>query len=67
MLVSHDLASIESVCSRAVWLHAGEVRHDGPTREVLGDYRVSSSRTCTTTGSKAAPTTTSPAAATSPW
>jgi ABC-type polysaccharide/polyol phosphate transport system ATPase subunit len=39
VLVSHDLASIESVCKRAVWLHDGEVRRDGITRDVLGDYR----------------------------
>jgi ABC-type polysaccharide/polyol phosphate transport system ATPase subunit len=40
VLVSHDLASIESVCERAVWLHDGEVRRDGGVRDVLGDYRV---------------------------
>jgi ABC-type polysaccharide/polyol phosphate transport system ATPase subunit len=39
ILVSHDLASIESVCTRSVWLQSGEVRKDGPVRDVLGDYR----------------------------
>jgi ABC-type polysaccharide/polyol phosphate transport system ATPase subunit len=39
VLVSHDLAAVESVCSRAVWLLHGDVAGDGPTRDVLGDYR----------------------------
>jgi ABC-2 type transport system ATP-binding protein len=39
VLVSHDLAAVESVTSRAVWLLDGEVASDGPTRHVLGDYR----------------------------
>ena len=39
VLVSHDLAAVESVTTRAVWLLDGEVAGDGPTREVLSDYR----------------------------
>jgi ABC-type polysaccharide/polyol phosphate transport system ATPase subunit len=39
VLVSHDLAAVESVTTRAVWLLDGAVASDGPTREVLGDYR----------------------------
>jgi ABC-2 type transport system ATP-binding protein len=40
VLVSHDLASVESVCTRVLWLNDGEVRSDGRARDVLGDYRV---------------------------
>jgi len=39
VLVSHDLAAVESVCRRGVWLLNGEVAGDGPVRDVLGDYR----------------------------
>ncbi len=39
VLVSHDLAAVESVCSRGVWLLNGEVAGDGPVRDVLGEYR----------------------------
>jgi ABC-type polysaccharide/polyol phosphate transport system ATPase subunit len=37
--VSHDLPTVEAACSRAIWLHGGEVQRDGPVREVLSDYR----------------------------
>jgi ABC-type polysaccharide/polyol phosphate transport system ATPase subunit len=37
--VSHDLATVEATCSRAVWLDYGVMRADGPVREVLSDYR----------------------------
>jgi hypothetical protein len=40
VLVSHDLASIESVCKRVLWLNDGVVQSDGLARDVLGDYRV---------------------------
>jgi ABC-type polysaccharide/polyol phosphate transport system ATPase subunit len=39
--VSHDLASVEATCDRAVWLHNGVVQSTGDVREVLGDYRAS--------------------------
>jgi ABC-type polysaccharide/polyol phosphate transport system ATPase subunit len=39
VLVSHDLAAVESVCRRGIWLLNGEVAGDGPVRDVLGDYR----------------------------
>lgn len=39
VFVSHDLAAVEAVCKRALWLHAGQVRDDGPVRDVLGNYR----------------------------
>jgi ABC-type polysaccharide/polyol phosphate transport system ATPase subunit len=39
VLVSHDLAAVESVCRRGVWLLNGEMAGDGPVRDVLGEYR----------------------------
>lgn len=37
--VSHDLATVENVCTRALWLDASQIAADGPTSMVLGDYR----------------------------
>lgn len=39
LYVSHDLATVEAMCDRAIWLDRGTVRMDGPTREVLRSYR----------------------------
>ncbi|MDR6936856.1 ABC transporter ATP-binding protein [Luteibacter sp. 3190] len=38
LFVSHDSAAILGLCSRAVWLSHGEVRMDGPSREVMERY-----------------------------
>jgi ABC-2 type transport system ATP-binding protein len=39
VFVSHDLASVESISKRGLWLRNGEVAADGPIRESLGAYR----------------------------
>ncbi len=39
VFVSHDLAAVESLCSRVIWLRQGLVEHDGPARETLTEYR----------------------------
>ena len=39
--VSHDLATVEAMCRRAVWLDRGVVRVSGPTRETVHSYRQS--------------------------
>jgi len=39
LLVSHDLASIEAMCTRGMWLEKGMLRDDGPIRDVLASYR----------------------------
>jgi ABC-2 type transport system ATP-binding protein len=39
VFVSHDLASVESISSRGIWLRNGEVAADGPVRESLAAYR----------------------------
>ena len=38
VLVSHDLHSIRRLCSRALWLDAGQIRASGPAAEVTGAY-----------------------------
>ena len=39
LYVSHDLASVEASCERAMWLSNAEVQAIGPTKEVLAMYR----------------------------
>ena len=39
VFVSHDLAAVESICNRCVFLHDGVIRNDGPIRDVLSQYR----------------------------
>ena len=39
VFVSHDLAAVEAICSRGIWLAGGEVQFDGPIRESLSGYR----------------------------
>jgi ABC-type polysaccharide/polyol phosphate transport system ATPase subunit len=38
VLVSHDLKSVASLCTRAIWLHRGKVVAEGPVGEVVGRY-----------------------------
>jgi ABC-2 type transport system ATP-binding protein len=39
LYVSHDLATVESMCQEAIWMDQGVGRAIGPTREVVGEYR----------------------------
>ncbi|HWG73757.1 MAG TPA: ABC transporter ATP-binding protein [Acidimicrobiales bacterium] len=39
VFVSHDLASVESISTRGVWLRQGIVAADGPIRDSLSAYR----------------------------
>ncbi|NUO60996.1 MAG: ABC transporter ATP-binding protein [Hamadaea sp.] len=38
-LVSHQLSTIRTTCERTLWLEAGVLRMDGPTKEVLAEYK----------------------------
>ena len=38
LFVSHNMAAVTSLCSRAVLLDSGSVVESGPTREVIGAY-----------------------------
>lgn len=39
LFVSHDLAAVQAMCERCMWLHDSVVKADGPTRDVLSHYR----------------------------
>ncbi len=39
LYVSHDLASVEASCQKAVWLSNAAVRASGPTKDVVTMYR----------------------------
>lgn len=38
VIVSHSLDSVKKLCNRAIWIHKGEVRLDGDTKEVIDEY-----------------------------
>ena len=38
LFVSHNMAAVENLCSRGIWIDSGRVRMDGPTHEVLEGY-----------------------------
>lgn len=39
MMVNHSAAAIESTCERVIWLEKGTLRADGPTAEILPQYK----------------------------
>ena len=43
LFVSHSLEALTSFCDRCIWLDDGKIRADGPTREILEEYRYSQS------------------------
>jgi lipopolysaccharide transport system ATP-binding protein len=38
LLVSHNMAAVDNLCQRVIWIDGGEVRQDGPTAEVIRAY-----------------------------
>lgn len=38
MFVSHSAETVQKLCERAIWLHQGVLRMDGPSPEVLAAY-----------------------------
>ena len=38
LLVSHSMTSIRQFCDRAIWMHEGDVRGDGPVEDIVNDY-----------------------------
>ena len=38
LFVSHNMAAVENLCSRGIWIDAGRVRQDGATHEVIRSY-----------------------------
>jgi lipopolysaccharide transport system ATP-binding protein len=41
LFVSHNLAAVENLCKRCIWIDAGQVRMDGESRDVIGAYLAS--------------------------
>ena len=38
LFVSHNMAAVESLCTRCIWIEAGRLRADGEARTVVSDY-----------------------------
>ena len=38
LFVSHNMAAVENLCSRCIWIDGGQVRMDGAPREVIEAY-----------------------------
>nr|WP_254367335.1 ABC transporter ATP-binding protein [Microbacterium sp. NC79] len=38
MIVSHSPSSLKETCERGLWIHKGELRADGPIKDVIGEY-----------------------------
>jgi lipopolysaccharide transport system ATP-binding protein len=38
LFVSHNLAAVENLCSRCIWIDGGEIRMDGESRRVIEAY-----------------------------
>lgn len=38
LFVSHNLAAVENLCERCIWIDGGQVRMDGPSRGVIDAY-----------------------------
>jgi teichoic acid transport system ATP-binding protein len=38
-LVSHSLATVQSMCSRVLWVHEGKLVMDGPAEDVCEEYK----------------------------
>jgi lipopolysaccharide transport system ATP-binding protein len=38
LFVSHNMAAVEHLCSRCIWIEAGRLRADGEARGIVSDY-----------------------------
>ena len=38
LFVSHNMAAVQNLCTRCVWLHDGRVAAAGPTKDVINQY-----------------------------
>ncbi|QKJ20349.1 ABC transporter ATP-binding protein [Microbacterium hominis] len=38
MIVSHSAGSLRDTCERVLWIHQGELRADGPSKDVIDEY-----------------------------
>jgi len=42
LFVSHNMPAVSSLCNRAIWIDAGQLKADGPTSSVVSSYLSSS-------------------------
>ncbi len=38
LFVSHNLAAVENLCKRTIWIEGGEIQQDGNTKDVIRSY-----------------------------
>ncbi len=38
LFVSHNMAAVENLCPRSIWIDAGRIKMDGPTHDVIEAY-----------------------------
>jgi lipopolysaccharide transport system ATP-binding protein len=38
LFVSHNMVAIQNLCRRAIWIHDGNIAHDGPAAEAVAKY-----------------------------
>ena len=38
LFVSHNMAAVENLCSRGIWIDKGQLRMDGPSKDVIKAY-----------------------------
>jgi len=38
IFVSHDTSAVINLCERVIWMQGGQVRREGPTKEVISEY-----------------------------
>lgn len=38
LFVSHNMAAVQGLCSRVLWMQQGALQHEGPTKSVISDY-----------------------------
>lgn len=38
LFVSHNMAAVEGLCSRCIWIESGRLRADGDARSIISDY-----------------------------
>jgi lipopolysaccharide transport system ATP-binding protein len=45
LFVSHNMAALQALCSRAIWLSNGEVQNDGPAASIVAQYLQANAQT----------------------
>ena len=46
LLVSHNMAAVENLCTRALWIDDGQLRMDGPAKTVIEAYMATNADAC---------------------